>query len=108
MGRVDYKECYCRGGEDMKEYRVYATFYDVYKPRVYKGKTTTSLEEAKELLKQAKHYYNEYPYKKRTQAVTLQSREITEWEKVNYDTSEKDITNGDDNNNYNEFTHTNT
>ena len=67
----------------MKEYRVMAYFDKNapmgYEPRSYKRKIVNTYREARILKKQAKRYYTNYKYFKK---VVIESREVTEWEKV--------------------------
>ena len=60
----------------MKEYRVMAYFDKVYEPRSYKRKVVATLEEAKEILKEAMSYYSRYPYLNR---VVIEVRDVSEW-----------------------------
>ena len=63
----------------MKEYKVMAYFSKVYTPRSYKRKIVNTIQEATDLLAQAKLYYAEYPY---LEKVVIESREVTEWEEM--------------------------
>ena len=67
----------------MTEYRVMAYFRSDaplgYQPRSYRRKIVYTYKDARILLKQAKRYYKNYKYLKK---IVIESREVTEWEKV--------------------------
>lgn len=66
----------------MKEYRVRASFTEVYSTRVYKNKRTMDKEEALQLLKDATEYYSYLPYIRYSPRVVLEEREVSEWTEV--------------------------
>lgn len=65
----------------MKEYRIRAYFTEVYRPRSYKGKVFTSLEDAEKYYSEAKDYYSGSQYIDRLEKLVIEQRKVGRWKK---------------------------
>ena len=63
----------------MYEYRIRAIFGGPYLDRTYKRKIVTSEEEANELLKVAKEYYENTSYSCYLIEVKIEKRKVSKW-----------------------------
>ncbi len=66
----------------MYEYRVRATFTQIYADRTYKRKIVKTEEEAEALLVEAKRYYNSVPYACYLEDVKIERRKVSEWREL--------------------------